>query len=131
MSTQQLNRADNRGARGLLVVLTIFSLGLFLIPAFIIRPFTHQSAIGLRIALFVKWIAPTLTLLALLGVLAIAWSLWQRSSWLLRSGIITSLLLCLASTVMVQQNYFEWMFNPIKAADSSHPAIPTLTTKKW
>ena len=112
------------------MVLTIFSLGLFLVPAFIIRPFSHQSAMGLRLALFVKWIAPTLTLLALLGVLAVAWLLWQKSSWLLRSGIIASLLLCLASAVMVRQNYFEWMFNPIKAAGFIAPGDSHLGDKE-
>jgi len=112
------------------VVLAIFSFGLFFVPAFIIRPFTHQSDIGLRLAIFLKWIAPTLTLLALLGVLALAWSLWQRSSWLLRSGIIASLLLCLASAVMVRQNYFEWMFNPIKAAGFVAPGDSHLGDKE-
>ena len=67
------------------MALAIFSLALFLVPAFIIRPFTHQSDIGLRLALFVKWIAPTLTLLALLAVIALAWLLWQKSSRLFRS----------------------------------------------
>jgi len=130
MGTQELNRPDNRGARALLVVLAIFSLGLFLVPALIIRPFTHQSGIGLRLAIFVKWIAPTLTLLALLGVLVLAWWLWQRSSRFLRSGIITSLLLCLASAVMVRQNYFEWMFNPIRAAGFVAPGDSHLDDKE-
>jgi Protein of unknown function (DUF3179) len=130
VGTQELNRTDNRVAKAWLVALAIFSLGLFLVPAFIIRPFTHQSAIGLRLALFVKWIAPTLTLLALLVVLAVAWSLWQRSPWLLRSGIIASLLLCLASAVMVRQNYFEWMFNPIKAARFVAPGDSHLDDKE-
>ena len=112
------------------MVLAIFSLALFLVPAFIIRPFTHQSASGLRLALFVKWIAPTLTLLALLAVIALAWLLWQKSSRLLRTGIIASLLLCLASTVMVQQNYFEWMFNPIKAAGFVSPGDSHLDDKE-
>jgi hypothetical protein len=42
-----------------------------LIPGFIIRPFTHQSENGLRLAIAVKRIAPALTVVALLGVLAL------------------------------------------------------------
>ncbi len=110
--------------------MAIFSLALFLVPAFIIRPFTHQSDIGLRLALFVKWIAPTLTLLALLAVIALAWLLWQKSSRLFRAGIITSLVLCLASAVMVRENYFEWMFNPIKAAGFVAPGDSHLDDKE-
>ena len=54
-----------------------FSLSLFLIPGFIIRPFTHQSESGLRLAIAVKRIAPALTLVALLGVLVLSWRLCE------------------------------------------------------
>jgi hypothetical protein len=99
-----------------LALLTLFSLSLFLVPGFIIRPFTHQSEPGLRLAIAVKRIAPALTLLALAAILALGWRLWQTSSILLRTAIATALLLSTASTTMARQNYFEWMFNPIRAA---------------
>jgi hypothetical protein len=125
-----LNPPDNRVAKWLLVLLALFSLALFLVPAFIIRPFTHQSESGLRLALAVKRVAPSLTPLAVLGVLTLAWGLWRRSSRLLRTGILASLLLCLASAVMVRQNYFEWMFNPIKAAGFVSPGDSHLDDKE-
>lgn len=100
----------------MLALLTLFSLSLFLVPGFIIRPFTHQSEPGLRLAIAVKRIAPALTLLALAGILALGWRLWQTSSILLRTAIATALLLSTASAIMARQNYFEWMFNPIQAA---------------
>jgi hypothetical protein len=99
-----------------LALLTLFSLSLFLVPGFIIRPFTHQSEPGLRLAIAVKRIAPALTLLALAAILALGWRLWQTSSILLRTAIATALLLSTASAIMARQNYFEWMFNPIQAA---------------
>jgi hypothetical protein len=99
-----------------LALLTLFSLSLFLIPGFIIRPFTHQSEPGLRLAIAVKRIAPALTAVALLGVLALSWWLWRSSSKWLRTGIVTALVLSVASAVMVRQNYFEWMFHPITVA---------------
>jgi Protein of unknown function (DUF3179) len=109
------NRLQNRGLWLLLGVLAVLSLALFLIPAFVIRPFHHQSQRALDIAIAVKRIAPALTVTLLLCVLALAIRLWRDSSKLLRTGVVVALLLSIASAVMVRQNYFEWMFNPIKA----------------
>lgn len=101
---------------GLLGLLALFSLSLFLIPAYVIRPFTHQSEEGLRLAIAVKRIAPVLTVAAVVGVLALGARLWRSSSKLLRTGMVAAVMLSAASAVMVRQNYFEWMFNPIRAA---------------
>ena len=107
---------ENRGLWLLLGVLALFSLSLFLIPAFVIRPFRHQSERALGLSIAVKRIAPALTVAALVGVLATGARLWRRSSWMLRTGIVIALVLSTASAVMVRQNYFEWMFHPIKTA---------------
>jgi hypothetical protein len=109
-------RTGNRRLVWLLASLAIVSLLLFFVPAFVIRPFTHQSEFGLRLAIAVKRVAPVLTLASLLGVAAVSWRLWRASSILLRTGIVVALLLSAASAVMVRQNYFEWMFHPIAAA---------------
>ena len=115
-----MTRSENRGRWLLLglvlVLLAIFSLSLFLMPAFIIRPFRHQSESALALAIAVKRVAPALTLAALVGVLALGWRLWRNSSRGLRAGIVTVLVFSAASAVMVRQNYFEWMFHPITAA---------------
>jgi hypothetical protein len=111
-----MNRSRNNGLWLLFGLLALFSLILFLIPGFIIRPFTHQTENGLRLAIAVKRVAPALTLLALAGALALAWRLWRGSSLILRAGIVAALVLSTASAVMVRQNYFEWMFHPIAAA---------------
>jgi hypothetical protein len=116
-----MNRSENpdlarRGLWLLLFLLAMLSLCLFLIPAFVIRPFRHQSETALGLAIAVKRIAPTLTIATLAGVLALSVQLWRSSSRLLRTGIVTALVLSAASAVMVRQNYFEWMIHPIKAA---------------
>jgi hypothetical protein len=111
-----LNRSGNRGLWLLLGLLAVFSLSLFLIPAFVIRPFRHQSEWALGLAIAVKRIAPALTVAALVGMAALGWRLWRSASIWLRTGIVMALVLSAASAVMVRQNYFEWMFNPIKAA---------------
>ena len=111
-----MNRSENRGPWLLLGLLAMFSLGLFLFPAFVIRPFRHQSERALEMAIAVKRIAPALTVAALVGVLALSVRLWRRSSRVSRTGIVMALTLSVASAVMVRQNYFEWMFHPIAAA---------------
>jgi len=111
-----MNRSENRWLWLLLGLLAVFSLSLFLIPAFVIRPFRHQSERALGLAIAVKRIAPALTVAALVGVVALGARLWRNSSRWVRTGIATALVLSAASAVMVRQNYFEWMFNPITAA---------------
>jgi uncharacterized membrane protein YhaH (DUF805 family) len=110
------SRSENRKLWLLLGLLAALSLGLFLIPAFVIRPFRHQSESALALAIAVKRIAPALSLAALLGMLALVLRRWRSSSKLLRSGFVVALVLSAASAVMVRQNYFEWMFHPITAA---------------
>jgi hypothetical protein len=111
-----MDRSENRGLRLLPGLLAMFSLGLFLIPAFVIRPFHHQSERALELAIAVKRIAPALTVVAVAGVVALSVRLWRKSSSVLRAGIVMALVLSAASAVMVRQNYFEWMFHPIAAA---------------
>jgi hypothetical protein len=109
-------RSENRGLWLLLGLLAALSLSLFLIPAFVIRPFRYQSERALGLAIAVKRIAPALSVAALAGVLALGLRLWRNSSKLLRSGFVVALALSAATAVMVRQNYFEWMFHPITAA---------------
>ena len=125
-----MHRLQNRGLWLLLGVLTALSLALFLIPAFVVRPFRYQSPRALDVAIAVKEIAPALTIALLVGVLALAAGLWRDSSKLLRTGIALALLLSIASAVMVRQNYFEWMFNPIKTQGFIAPGDAHLDDKE-
>jgi len=130
LPTPDSNR-PNRGALWLtLLLFALASLLLFLIPAFIIRPFTHQSARGLSLAIAVKRIAPALTLVSLAAMALLAWRLWTASSKLLRASLVLALLLAAASAVMSRQNYFEWMFNPIAAAGFIPAADAHLSDKE-
>jgi hypothetical protein len=106
----------DRALRVLVILLTIVGVGLFLIPAFVIRPFRYQSASALALAIRVKWIAPALTIIVGLIVLALCLSLWRSASRMARVGLVAALVLSVASAVMTRLNYFEWMFRPIRAA---------------
>jgi uncharacterized protein DUF3179 len=110
--------SDSRNRlRWLLIVgLTIVALGLFLVPALIIRPFQYQSPTALSLAIALKRIAPLLTLAVLAGALMLGMRLWQGSSRISRAGVALAILLTAASATMVRANYFEWMFRPIPAA---------------
>jgi len=99
-----------------IVLLTIVGVGLFLVPAVIIRPFHYQSPAALSLAIAVKWAAPLLTLATLGGVLILGTRLWRGSLWASRAGLVLAILLSAAAAVMVRLNYFEWMFRPIPAA---------------
>ena len=123
-------RVGNRGLWLFLALLLALSLSLFVIPAYIIRPFTHQSERGLSLAIAVKKMAPALTLAFLAALLATAWVLWRRSSKWLRGALVTAVLLSAASSLMVRQNYFEWMFNPIKTAGFVSPSEAHLADKE-
>jgi hypothetical protein len=114
----------------LLPAMAIFSLGLFIIPAFVIRPFKYQSPGALSLAITLKRIAPSLTLITLVLMLVICTRLWQRSSWLARTGVVVLLAISAASAVMSRQNYFEWMFNPIANAVFVAPENARLDDKE-
>src|SRR5258708_34253940 len=91
-----MNRVDtseNRGLWPLLGLLAMFSLGLFMIPAFVIRPFHHQSERALGLAIAVKQIAPALTVAALGGVLALGRPLWRGASGRAGTGRVRGVVL--------------------------------------
>lgn len=97
-------------------VFSIAGIALFLIPAFIIQPFRHQTASGLTLAMNLRQRAPLLTLIALVLCLLFAIVLWQTNN-LRRKIVLSSVLLLVAfSAVMSRLNYFEWMFHPVDSA---------------
>jgi membrane protease YdiL (CAAX protease family) len=94
-------------------VSALVCVGLFFIPAFIIRPFRHQSAAALNLAMALRQRAPMGTLAAAIICLALAIFLWYASDkW--RKGVLALVMVLVAfSAVMARLNYFEWMFHPV------------------
>ncbi len=73
---------------------------LFLIPAFIIRPFRYQSSRALAIALAVKQIAPRWTMVAVALTVILAVVLWKRvSRWQRVFFVAGSLLIAFSATM--------------------------------
>jgi len=109
-----------RSGRGLLwtvwALSALTAIGLFFIPAFIIRPFTHQSARGLLTAMAIRDRAPLGTLIAGVIALVCALMLWSASNRWRKIALGAVMVLVTFSTVMARLNYFEWMFHPVRDA---------------
>jgi hypothetical protein len=101
---------------------TLFSLcalatiGLFFIPAFVIRPFAYQAPRPLRLAMALRQHAPLATMLTGLAGFAFAFALWRTVGRWRKALLVLVLLVVSFSAVMARQNYFEWMFHPIAGA---------------
>jgi hypothetical protein len=108
----------------------IVAIGLFFFPAFIIRPFSHQSAGPLLVAMALRQRAPLGTLVAGLACFVFAFVLWKTVSWWRRSLLVLTLLVVTFSGVMARQNYFEWMFHPIAGAQFVAQAQSKLGAKE-
>jgi hypothetical protein len=110
-----------------LTLLTLVSVALVFIPAFLIRPFAAQSSTGLWVSYKLRSLNPTLTLWLLATSLLPILLLWKKnSSRKTRIFVSSAATLLLASVILSRQNHFEWMFHPappakfLEAAQSSH-----------
>lgn len=127
MSSSNSARASLWSIFGLSAVVAI---GFFFIPAFIIRPFTHQSASGLRLAMALRQSAPLATLIAATVCIALSALLW-RPDRLRRKVVLCSIVaLVLFSAVMSRLNYFEWMFHPVDSPGFETEAASKLPEKE-
>ena len=110
-----------------LTLLTLVSVALVFIPAFLIRPFAAQSYTGLLLSFRLRSLSPNLTLWLLAAALLPILFLWIKSSSR-RTKTLLALAgtMLLASAILSRQNHFEWMFHPappakfLEAAKSSH-----------
>jgi hypothetical protein len=111
-----MQQSSARNARGLWTLFAASSLaciGLFFIPAFIIRPFRYQSPRALSLALVLRQRAPLGTLVAAFVCVLLALALWRVARTWQRIVLVVAMVLVVFSTVMARINYFEWMFHPV------------------
>jgi hypothetical protein len=109
---------------------TLIAVGLFFIPAFIIRPFAHQAPRPLLLAMALRQGAALGTLIAGLACFALAFVLWRTVGRWRKTLLVLTLLVVTFSAVMARLNYFEWMFHPIAGAQFIAPAQSKLDTKE-
>jgi len=87
---------------------------LFLIPAYIIRPFRYQTPRALVWAITIRQHAPFGSALAACITFLMAWVLWSRAARAGKALIVLGALLATGSAIMSRLNYFEWMFHPVR-----------------
>ena len=88
-------------------------IGLFFVPAFIIRPFHHQTPSTLTLAMSLRQRAPSGTLAAAFLCLVFALLLWPSVNKSRKIILASVMALVAFSAVMSPLNYFEWMFHPV------------------
>jgi hypothetical protein len=94
-------------------VSAVVGISLFLIPAFVIRPFRYQSARALWFSLALRQHAAWGTLAAAVVCIVLALRTWTSVNRGGKTLLAAALVLVTFSAVMARMNYFEWMFHPI------------------
>ena len=105
--------AKNRVYWALFLAFVIAGVGLFFVPAFIIRPFKYQSPWALHTALVFRQFAAAGTIVAACAVLTLMFVLWGRAGRFQRIAMVLAGVLVLGAATMARMNYFEWMFHPV------------------
>jgi len=105
--------ANLRWAHILYWAIALVTCALFLVPAFIIRPFAFQSPHGLMAAITIKRWAPLGTAVGFAICAVLFLLLWPKMRRWGGIALGTSLLLVAACSAMTRVNYFEWMFHPV------------------
>ena len=100
------------GGLGLLL-LVVATAATLVVPVWLIRPFSPQTAGGVQVAFWLRRLAPWTTLLAVVAALAIAAWLWRGARWWTRVVLPVALLLLAAGAWAAHQNIFEKMFHPL------------------
>ena len=113
MDDRQVSPANLRWVQISYWAVALVTCALFLVPAFIIRPFAFQSPRGLMTAISIKQWAPLGAAVGFAICAVLFLMLWPKMRrW---NGILVgaSLLLVATCSAMTRVNYFEWMFHPV------------------
>jgi Protein of unknown function (DUF3179) len=98
-----------------LCALAVLSATVVLVPVFLLKPFSPQTARAVAIAYHLREAAPRVSLVCAALVLGGAVLAWRgRRRWA-RLAIVISLLVAGGAAWLARQNHFEWMFNPLKS----------------
>jgi uncharacterized protein DUF3179 len=115
-----------RSLASIVFALALVSLACFAVPVYVIRPFRHQGATELSLALFVKQIGPWLSIACAALTLTIVVLVWPGlRGWVWRSALMVALLLAIGGVYLARLNVYELMFHPLgapqfQAARDSH-----------
>jgi Kef-type K+ transport system membrane component KefB len=114
----------------LFAALAVLCVGLFFVPAFIIRPFRYQTPLALGIAMALRQRAPLGTVIVGPVCLLVGLLLWRNAGMWRRVVLVAASLLVIFSATMARLNYFEWMFHPVDRAQFDAVAQSKLDAKE-
>jgi hypothetical protein len=121
-----LTETRSRGPWLLLITFALAGTAMFLIPAFIIRPFRYQSPRALWWAMAIRQRAPLVSLICAVMCLLLFLALWRHSPKWRKAALIVVMLPVAASALMSRLNYFEWMFHPVDSPQFESAATAKL-----
>jgi hypothetical protein len=97
-----------------LSAVALLSASVVLVPVFLLKPFSPQTARAVAIAYYLREAAPLVSLVCALLVIGGAVFAWRgRGRWA-RVALVGSLLVAGGAAWLARQNHFEWIFNPLK-----------------
>jgi len=111
-----MSRPLRRWAGLTLFLLVLAVIAMAVIPMRLIRPFSPQTPGGLAVAFALRRWAPLATVLALVGGLALAVSLWRGGRWWSRALVVLALVPLAGAAWLSRFNIFEKMFAPLGAS---------------
>jgi hypothetical protein len=96
-----------------IALLALVAAACFAYPMYVIRPFRHQGATELAIALAIIQIRPWLSIISAILCFAVAVLAWPRlHGKLARALVVASVLIAAASWFLARINVYELMFHP-------------------
>ncbi len=96
------------------VAMAVASLACFAVPIYVIRPFRHQGAAELDVALFVKQVGPWASIVCAVIAAGICAANWRGlGGWMQRTGMVLALLVAAGGAYLARVNVYEMMFRPL------------------
>jgi Protein of unknown function (DUF3179) len=92
----------------------LVSATVVLVPVFLLKPFSPQTARAVAIAYQLREAAPVVSLVCAALVLGGALVAWRGRRIWTRVALVGSLVVAGGAFWLARQNHFEWMFNPLK-----------------
>ena len=108
--------AQRRAAWCAVLLLPLLAVALVILPLWLDQPFEVQTPALMAAVFRMRAWAPAVTLLGALGTLGAAALLWSGRRVLVRALLILLVAVPAGAAWLAQQNPFEWMFNPLRAA---------------
>jgi hypothetical protein len=104
--------SGDMAARLLILLCSLVSLACFVVPMYVIRPFRHQGARELAVALFVRQIGPGLSAVCVLVALTLLVVSWRgMRGWFMRLALSAAFVLTIAGAYLSRVNVYELMFH--------------------